>query len=164
MLGGGHVNADMQQFLEMDKKVLRFFAILDDLSTPQFERRPFNIMFYLADDNVEIRELYPLNCGRDNFPKFLKKGKLPIGPVTCDGPQAQPRAKSEFVHGHDLYVGQTVALMGSNFFIYDADDFTRQYFSEVLGVDLEPKHDVQLPDRAVPRAQNSTVHWLRFMG
>ena len=88
----------------MDKKVLRFFAILDDLSTPQFERRPFNILFYLADDKVEIRELYPLNCGRDNFPKFFKKGKLPIGPVTCDGPQAQPKNKSDYVHGHDLYV------------------------------------------------------------
>ena len=47
MLGGGHINSDMQQFLEMDKKVLRFFAIMDDLGTPQFERRPFIVMFFL---------------------------------------------------------------------------------------------------------------------
>jgi Ca2+-binding EF-hand superfamily protein len=153
MLGGGHVNADMQQFLEMDKKVLRFFGVLDDLSTPQFERRPFIIMFYLQDDSIEIREQYPLNCGRDNFPLFFKKGKLPMGPVTVDGPQAQPKKKSEYVHGHDLSVNQHVTLMGYNFFIYDADEFTRQYFSEVLGIELEPKADVQLPDRAVPRAK-----------
>jgi hypothetical protein len=48
MLGGGHINADMQQFLEKDRQVLRFFAILDDLSTPQFERRPFLILFFLV--------------------------------------------------------------------------------------------------------------------
>eukprot|EP00401_Gymnodinium_catenatum_P036698 CAMPEP_0117501572 /NCGR_PEP_ID=MMETSP0784-20121206/23369_1 /TAXON_ID=39447 /ORGANISM="" /LENGTH=749 /DNA_ID=CAMNT_0005296833 /DNA_START=115 /DNA_END=2364 /DNA_ORIENTATION=+ len=152
MLGGGHINADMQQFLEMDRKVLRFFAVLDDLSTPQFERRPFTIMFFMADDNVEIREQYPLNCGRDNFPIFFRKAKMAKGPVSVDGPQSQPRKKSEFVHGHDFFVGQHVTLMGTNFFIYDADDFTRQYFRDVLDVDLEPKQDVQLPERAVPRA------------
>merc|ERR1712176_831636 len=152
MLGGGHINADMQQFLEMDRKVLRFFAIMDDLSTPQFERRPFIILFYLKDDQIEIRELYPLNCGRDNFPIFFRKNKLPIGPVTVDGPQTQARKKAEYVHGHDLYVGQHVPLLGYNFFIYDADTFTRQYFRDVIGHELEPKQDVQLPDRAVPRA------------
>eukprot|EP00435_Cladocopium_sp_Y103_P059707 s418_g21.t1 len=56
MLGGGHINADMQQFLEKDKKVLRFYAVLDDVTTPQFERRPFTLMFFLADDTIEIRE------------------------------------------------------------------------------------------------------------
>jgi len=133
MLGGGHINADMQQFLEMDRKVLRFHCIMDDLSTPQFERRPFQILFFLADDQVEIREQYPLNCGRDNFPIFFRKGRMPIGAVTVEGPQGQMKKKSEFVHGHDLYVGQHVSLMGSSFFIYDADEFTRQYFKDVLG-------------------------------
>jgi hypothetical protein len=152
MLGGGHINADMQRFLEMDRKVLRFFAVMDDLSTPQFERRPFEIMFFLSDDNVEIREKYPLNCGRDNFPIFFKKNRMPAGPVTVDGPQAQARKKSDYVHGHDFRIGQHVTLIGSNFFIYDADEFTRQYFNEVMSVELEPRQDVQLPDRAVPRA------------
>eukprot|EP00928_Gymnodinium_smaydae_P024383 TRINITY_DN1973_c0_g4_i1.p1 TRINITY_DN1973_c0_g4~~TRINITY_DN1973_c0_g4_i1.p1 ORF type:complete len:749 (+),score=176.38 TRINITY_DN1973_c0_g4_i1:99-2345(+) len=153
MLGGGHINADMQQFLEMDKKVLRFFAIMDDLSTPQFERRPFIILFFLQDDQVEIREQYPLNCGRDNFPIFFRKNKMLAGPVVLDGPQSQPRKKAEYVHGHDLYVGQHVTLSGYNFFIYDADEFTRQYFRDVLSRELEPPKEVQLPDRAVPRAK-----------
>ena len=26
--------------------------------------RPFRIMFFLADDTMEISEQYPLNCGR----------------------------------------------------------------------------------------------------
>merc|ERR1719456_261050 len=112
MLGGGHVNADMQQFLEKDRQVLRFYAVMDDLSTPQFERRPFIILFFLADDTMEIREMYPLNCGRDNFPIFFKRSKMARGNVEVHGPQSQPKKKEEFVHGNELYVGQVVTLSG----------------------------------------------------
>merc|ERR550514_2054626 len=38
MLGGGHINADMQQFLENDKKVLRFYR--EDLPRGHARRRP----------------------------------------------------------------------------------------------------------------------------
>lgn len=48
----------------MPLEVLRFYAVMDDVTTPQFERRPFTIMFFLSDDSIEIREQYPLNCGR----------------------------------------------------------------------------------------------------
>lgn len=152
MLGGGHINADMQQFLEKDKKVLRFFAVMDDLSTPQFERRPFTILFFLADDTMEIREMYPLNCGRDNFPIFFRRAKMPKGSVEVHGPQSQPRKKEDFVHGHSLYVGQMISLAGNTYYIYDCDDFTRAYFKVELGITMETKNDVQLPERAVPRA------------
>jgi hypothetical protein len=158
MLGGGHINADMQQFLEKDGQVLRFYAVLDDLSTPQFERRPFTILFFLADDTVEIREMYPLNCGRDNFPIFYRRGKMPRGNVTLHGPQSQPRKKEEFVHGHEFNVGQFVTLSGNKFFIYDADEFTRLYFYEELGIRLDDKTDVSLPERAVPRAPTPPYH------
>jgi len=153
MLGGGHINADMQQFLEKDKKVLRFYCINDDVSTPQFERRPFTIMFFLADDQLEIREQYPLNCGRDNFPIFFRKAKMPMGEFKVQGPQAQPKKKHEYVHGNDFRVNMNVTLLGVNFFVYDADEFTRKYFVEELGEELESRVDVQLPERAVPRAK-----------
>mmetsp|Transcript_33036 Transcript_33036/g.98182 ORF Transcript_33036/g.98182 Transcript_33036/m.98182 type:complete len:749 (+) Transcript_33036:71-2317(+) len=154
MLGGGHINADMQQFLEKDRKVLRFFCIMDDIKTPLFERRPFQICYYLADDTVEVRELYPLNCGRDNFPIFFKRGRMPLGTYTLQGPQAQPKQKHEFFQATDFAVGIDVNMLGNNnFFIYDADAFTREYFMEEFGVQLDPKTDVSLPERAVPRAQ-----------
>uniref|UniRef100_A0A7S4RM39 Calmodulin n=1 Tax=Alexandrium monilatum TaxID=311494 RepID=A0A7S4RM39_9DINO len=153
MLGGGHINADMQQFLENDGKVLRFFAVMDDVSTPQFERRPFVILFFLADDQLEIREMYPLNCGRDNFPIFFRKAKMPMGEYRVHGPQSAPRKKSEFVHGHDFAVGMNVTLLGNyHFFIYDADEFTRAYFREEIGMPLDPRISVEMPERAVPRA------------
>ena len=57
--------------------------------------RPFTIMFFLADDTLEISEQYPLNCGREKFPIFFRRGKMPLGPYKVEGPQAQARKKSE---------------------------------------------------------------------
>lgn len=151
MLGGGHINKDMQQFLEWDRKVCRFHAIMDDLSLPQFERRPFELLFFLADNTVEIREKYPLNCGRDSFPIFYRRSQLARGPVAVRGPLDPPLPKDAFVTAEDFSVGQTVQLQGYNFYVYDADEFTRQYYQEELGVPLEPKVDVRLPERSVPR-------------
>ena len=86
MLNGGHINKNMQQFMERDRKVCRFFAVVDDLQTAQYERRPFVILFYLANDDMQIREQYPLNCGRDNFPLFCKKARMPKGKMELRGP------------------------------------------------------------------------------
>lgn len=151
MLGGGHINANMQQFMECDRKVLRFFAVLDDVATPQYERRPFIILFFLSDSAVELREQYPLNCGRDNFPIFFRRGMLQKGKTTSIGPQDQVPKAEERVQITDLYVGREVELLQNKFFIYDADEFTREYCQEELGVTLEPKMDVRLPERKVPK-------------
>jgi hypothetical protein len=67
-LGGGRV-ASQKQFLDNDRKVLRFFTKCDDL--------PYIIHYYLADDTCEIREVHHPNDGRDSFSLFLKRQKLP---------------------------------------------------------------------------------------
>jgi len=151
MLGGGHVNADMQQFLEWDRKVCRFYAVLDDLSLPVFERRPFQILYFLADDTVEIREQYPLNSGRDNFPIFFRRARLEKGKMDLRGPMADLATKDECVHILDFNVGQMSQLMGYEFYIYDADEFTREYFEAELDNPLGPCQDVRLPERTVAR-------------
>merc|ERR1719353_1814932 len=150
-MGGGHINKDMQQFLEWDRKVCRFFAVQDDLSTPTFERRPFIILYFLADDTMEIQEQYPLNCGRDTFPIFFKRGPMPKGKAQVLGPMDQCLKQSEFTKIRDLEVGKMINLHGNDFFLYDADEFTRGYFSEELRMPLGPRSDVQLPERSVPR-------------
>jgi hypothetical protein len=129
-MGGGHINKDMQQFLEWDRKVCRFFAVQDDLSTSTFERRPFIILYFLADDTMEIREQYPLNCGRDTFPIFFKRGPMSKGKAQVLGPMDQCLKMSEYTTIRDLSVGTMINLQGNVFFIYDADEFTRGYFTE----------------------------------
>merc|ERR1719197_811309 len=59
--------------------------------------------------------------------------------------------QEEYTRIRDLSVGQIVNLQGNDFFIYDADEFTRGYFSEELKMPLQKRQDVQLPERSVPR-------------
>jgi hypothetical protein len=67
-LGGGRVRPQ-KQFLENDRKVLKFNA--------KYESLKYIIHYYLADDTVEVREVHHHNSGRDPFPLFLKRAKLP---------------------------------------------------------------------------------------
>jgi len=151
VLGGGHINKDMQQFLEKDRMVCRFFAVLDDLLTPQYERRPFTILYFLCDDTIEIREHYPLNAGRDNFPVFFRRSKLLKGDTEVRGPLEPPLENDAYVSLDDLAVGATLPCLALNLFLYDADAFTRAYYAEEIGRDLQEKIDVRIPDPIPPR-------------
>jgi len=100
---------------------------------------------------VEIREQYPLNCGRDNFPRYFKRGKLAktktaevIGPM-------DPSIPSDYWKIEDLYIGLRANMLSSDFLIYDADPFTREYVRNHLGIELAERIDVKLPEREVPR-------------
>jgi Ca2+-binding EF-hand superfamily protein len=151
MLGGGHINADMQQFMENDRHVCRFFATMDDLMTAQYECRPFTLMYFLADDTCEIREQYPLNCGRDNFPIFFRRGKVRKGNYEVAGPTHPVPDAAGFLKIEDFFVGARITLLNREFFVYDCDHFTRKYFADEFNVNLKDKIDVRLPERAVPR-------------
>ena len=67
-MGGGKVKS-AKQFLENDRKVLRYYA--------KFEGLKYIIHYYLSDDTVEIREVNYNNSGRDPFPLLLSRNKLP---------------------------------------------------------------------------------------
>mmetsp|Transcript_51395 Transcript_51395/g.135560 ORF Transcript_51395/g.135560 Transcript_51395/m.135560 type:complete len:755 (-) Transcript_51395:188-2452(-) len=151
-LGGGHINENQQQFMENDRKVCRFFCVMDDMATTQYERRPFTLLFFLADNTVEIREQYPLNCGRDNFPIFFRRGKLPkTGGAEVRGPADAVGTSDEYFNVNDFFVGQRLQLVGHDFFVYDCDQFTRAFFREHLGQELIDKIDVRLPDQQPDR-------------
>lgn len=66
-LGGGKVNSE-KQFLENDRKVLKFFA--------KFEAGPYIVHYFLADDTIQIREVALPNSGRDPFPVTFRRQKL----------------------------------------------------------------------------------------
>jgi len=67
-LGGGRI-ASQKQFLDNDRKVLRFFTRSEDLQ--------FVWHYFLADDTIEIREVHFPNDGRDSFSIYLRRQKLP---------------------------------------------------------------------------------------
>lgn len=67
-MGGGKVNSE-KQFLELDRKVLKFFCLCEGVR--------HIIHFFLADDTIEVREVAIPNSGRDPFPVTVKRHKLP---------------------------------------------------------------------------------------
>lgn len=66
-LGGGRVK-DEKQFLENDRKVLKFYVFCEN---------PYIMHYFLADDTLEVREINFQNSGRDPFPIMLRRQKIP---------------------------------------------------------------------------------------
>jgi hypothetical protein len=65
------------QFLENDRKVLRFQGYWDDTKSENGDVRILEVLYHLSDDTVEIKEKLAANSGRHSNGMFLKRGKLP---------------------------------------------------------------------------------------
>eukprot|EP00397_Hematodinium_sp_SG-2012_P017611 GEMP01018017.1.p1 GENE.GEMP01018017.1~~GEMP01018017.1.p1 ORF type:complete len:716 (+),score=137.92 GEMP01018017.1:197-2344(+) len=152
MLGGGHYNHNMSKFMVNDRKVCRFSAVVDDLNTTQYERKPFVLFYYLADDTIMIREEFPPNCGRDAFPVFYRRARMPRGSPRPHGLMRAPYKEDDYIGLKDFAVGVRLVMMNTIFYIYDADHFTRAYYENELGTALRDKIDVSLLTKTVPVA------------
>jgi hypothetical protein len=115
-LGGGKVPSQ-KQFLENDRKVLKFFA--------KFETLKYIIHYYLSDDTVEIREVHYHNSGVYPFPLFLKRNKLPKRFAIL-----QPGDVFETDHYKDSDIEPFMTLWVFNrpFIILGCDGFTQNYY------------------------------------
>jgi hypothetical protein len=83
---------------------------------------------------MQIREQYPLNCGRDAFPLFCKKQRVPKekkGVTEVRGPMDSAYQEDDYVNLDDLYVGAEVTIRMQTFRIYDADGFTRRHYESI---------------------------------
>jgi hypothetical protein len=124
----------LTQFLENDRKVLRYKAYWDDTSLYGI-RKYVTVHYYLADNTVEVNEAHIRNSGQDTtFSVFFRRSKLNKenrinaypGMLEPDPVQYLPE---------DFIVGQTFDIWGRTFVIYDCDDFTRQFYKDYMGVD-----------------------------
>ena len=115
-MGGGKVKS-AKQFLENDRKVLRYYA--------KFEGLKYIIHYYLSDDTVEIREVNYNNSGRDPFPLLLTRNKLPkkffIPQPGEDGP-------TDFYKDSDIEPFMTRWAFNRPFQILGCDEFTADYY------------------------------------
>jgi hypothetical protein len=127
----------LKQFLVNDRKVLRFFCSWDDRDSLYGEKRPFIIHYFLADDTVEVLEVNKPNSGRDPFPMFFRRAKLPKEKTATDLGFSQAASHTvQYYSDKDLCVGATVNVLGRSFTAYDADDFTRAYYGDRYGMSM----------------------------
>ncbi|KFZ65473.1 EF-hand domain-containing protein 1, partial [Antrostomus carolinensis] len=148
----------LKQFLTYDKQVLRFYAMWDDTSSVFGENRPYIIHYYLADDTVEVREVHQQNDGRDPFPVLIKRQRLPK--TFVDKKKTFPscvleisdQEVLEWYTAKDFAVGKSTTLLGRTFFIYDCDEFTRNFYRDKFGItDFQPVEIKKKPCEEVPQ-------------
>jgi hypothetical protein len=123
-------------WLKHDRQVLRFYAYFQEPvhENPKENYRVRNCMvyFYLEDGTMMIVEPKVENSG---IPQgtFVKRHRIPK-PKEDGGDFFSPR---------DLKLGSTITIYSRSFRIVDCDDFTRHFYSSVVGDD-----DIGQPEEA----------------
>ena len=119
-----YINTDktnLRRFLDFDGKVLRFYCTWDDRKNVFGEKRKFILHFFLVDDTIEIVQILPVNSGRDPVSRLLMRTLLP-----------KPGTNTHYTDA-DLFIGKWVDVFGRQFFLYDADEFTKKFLDEKFG-------------------------------
>jgi len=133
-LGGGKV-ASQKQFLDFDRKVLRFFVLSEGLQ--------FIWHYFLADDTIEIREVHFANDGRDSFSVYLRRQKLP---ETFDVNQpGQNFIGDRYLTSNEIHFDKDLIAYGRVFTIQGVDVFTADYFKTKYGRDNFRLGDIEPP-------------------
>lgn len=121
-LGGGRV-VSQKQFLDNDRKVLRFFTKCDGT--------PYTVHYYLADDTVEIREVHYQNDGRDSFSLLLRRQKLPDN-FGLNQP-GQTFIGDNYLTDDEIMPGGVINAFGRIFRIQGVDQFTQAFYQQKYG-------------------------------
>ncbi|XP_043227420.1 EF-hand domain-containing family member C2-like [Amphibalanus amphitrite] len=169
------------QFLHYDGKVLRFWGYWDDRPVPHGELRDLVLLYYLADDTVELKEIVGHNAGRYKAPSLVRRGKLPKQLKAQPRPGVEcPRTvlntfgdiygkgmgrhfifdnlnnnyhPSDFYHDSDLCIGAHVNVWGREVVLTDCDPFTREYYKLKYNKDLDEGRPYRPPKKPDPPRQ-----------
>ncbi|KAM6290237.1 EF-hand domain-containing family member C2 [Porphyrio hochstetteri] len=151
-----------KQFFEHDGQVLRFFCVWNDPESVFHEPRELVLRYYLSDDTIDIKEIIPVNSGRDAIPLFLRRDKLPKnaptglyqpGTITSrtvlnvlgklvgnKGHYILDNRKTgavhqEFYRDSDLKIGAVINVWGRKITLCDCDEFTKEYYRTKYGIE-----------------------------
>lgn len=116
-LGGGRPKSE-KQFLDNDRRVLRFFCKSGE---------DYILHYYLADDTVEILECHYPNDGKMDFNVLLRRNKLP---KAFNLGQPGHTVVDNYLKDHEIMPDMTISAFGRQFTINSADIFTVTYYRE----------------------------------
>ncbi|KAI5690094.1 hypothetical protein MNV84_00947 [Leishmania braziliensis] len=125
--------AEELRHVTLEDKVLRFYAFFNEpapeAGAASFWHRKVVISFFPVDDTILIEEPHIINSGLDGG-VFLKRQK-----VVADPRQREKFPGEEYVSLNFFNVGDSVRLNATDFFLYDCDNFTRDFLT-ALGVEV----------------------------
>ncbi|XP_007546693.2 EF-hand domain-containing protein 1 [Poecilia formosa] len=124
----------LYRFLHMDSMVLRFYGQWVECDAYQSHTWPVIIYYYLVDDTVDVREAHQRNSGRDPFPLFISRQRIPKKVKEESFPsivmEISDDLVEEYISPKDFQLGQKIKLLSHHFFLYDCDGFTREYYQK----------------------------------
>lgn len=135
-LGGARGNDGLDQFLKNDGKVLRFYSYWDD-HTRYGIRQYQCIQFFLADDSILIGDQYPRNSGRAPFPTLFKRKKMEKH-YKVNAVPGMLQKDPVYVMPGDLRCGEFLEVLGRAYFLYDCDDFTKDFYKTYMDFEQVP--------------------------
>ena len=155
--GSTAVRRDMREkFLKYANKVLRFYATWDDRGSMFGQKTSYVVNYYLQDDKMEVLEVKKNNSGKDPFPKLVKKGRIQrhFDGVPSVGSREED-FEDQYINDRDLMVGGTIEIFGREMFLYDCDQFTREYYRHQYGIEqgrnqIAPEPLVEFPKMPLP--------------
>jgi len=125
-----------KRFLQHDGHVLRFNCVWKD-PTPGGHELNFTLLYFLADDTIEVRTVKTRNSGYDDYPCLLRRQKLPqTFHLARTIPETNRRLGDEqFVTETNLRCGDYVDVFGRKLFIVSCDEFTREFYRTEYNID-----------------------------
>jgi Ca2+-binding EF-hand superfamily protein len=138
--------AKKTQWLTMATKVLRFYAWTQEAvpnSAIETGRvRKLVILYYLENDTMQVSE-----------PKTPGNSGMTGGPW-CKRSKVMNLETGQHFSPDDLAVGRDVAMMGRKLTIYDADEFTRNFYpAEMLAAQPIPEGSIEKAASAASRPE-----------
>lgn len=124
-LGNTVDNSGRAGFLKYGTAVLRFFCYWDDRESLYGDIQLFKLHYFLYDNTIEVLTVQAANSGRDKYPLFLKRAKL-------------PKKSGGSYLWTDLQVGGTVDAFSRSLKLIDADAATRNFYQSE-GTPLKPR-------------------------
>lgn len=140
------------RFIRDSGKMLKFFGTMDERGrVPGGILRKMEVMFYVEDGTVAITERQSTDEASPGL--FLSRCWLPksgsvskINELTfahrVNGQREPYMGPDAYYRDKDLNVGMTLSVLGREVFLYDCDEFTRQFLLERYGITVNPAIDV----------------------
>lgn len=146
--GNRGTNDKLEQFMENDLRVLRFYCYWDDHTT-YGARTYYEFSYFLADNQGQIVEREIPNSGKGTMGKtFFAKGPMKKK-LTMKILPGMLEPELDVYLPTDFVCGGAFTMYNREFVIYDVDPFTREFYKKWLGIDQVKQEIPPVPVREV---------------